>query len=390
MQLDINIICTFADPADRLVYNWVMVDQELSLFHDTAPMLSVSELLAPLPGPEKLWTMTNAEAWLAAMQSTYGCTANVNPQLLCTPSLMPSLHDLFQDFLHDNLSRRQGNLTPHQLRLLLHPLQALLCHLRQMLSCFSDVLNTRSTTSRTVTKASTMVRLEEVQALLQKWYQLSAQHAERDPGCEVGRTNLVLYHLIALNAVTNFPEIERLARREGFDGSYWELSLRHRRCVYQREEAVFHCGQVFRLVRDMAADRRPSWWGAAVYRAALVLFADGISQLDPSFQKRDDGAGAAAAGTPGGPVVLAVDRLSPEDPALVAYQWKGDGVPVLTGPDGSSVISLEAPKEVLGYAIRMLEEGVSLRLADGIRRKLITLGNNWGLDGFCNPHHQHA
>ncbi|KAI1850588.1 hypothetical protein JX265_004298 [Neoarthrinium moseri] len=357
---------------NRLVYNWVMVDQELSLFHDTAPMLSISELCAPLPGPELLWMSANAEQWLAAVQSIYGCTSNVNPQLLTTPSITPSLCDLFQDFLHDNLSRRQGNLSPHQLRLLLHPLQSLLCHLRQMLSCFSDVLSTRRTTSRTVTKASTMLRLEEVQALLQKWYELSITYYKANPGCAVSKTNLVLYHLISLNAVTNFPEIERLARREDFDGSYWELSLRHKRCIYQREESIFHSGQVLRLVRSMPGDRRPTWWSTAIYRAILILWTDSISRLDPNFQKRDDS---------GGPV--AIDQVTPEDAAVIAYIWNGDGIPVLT-PSESTTANLDQPAEVLRYAVKVIEDGVSCRLSDGIKRKLAALGSNWSVDG-CGP-----
>jgi hypothetical protein len=359
-----------ADLQLRLVYNWVMVDQELSLFHDTTPILSISDLCAPLPGPEMLWMSTNAEQWLAAMQSVYGCTANVNPQLLTTPSLTPSLYDLFQDFIHDNLSLRQNSLSPYQLRLLLHPLQSMLCHLRQMLSCFSDVLSTRRTTSRTVTKASTMLRLEEVQGLLQKWYELSMTYFKANPDCTISKTNLVLYHLISLNAVTNFQEIERLARREGFDGSYWELSLRHKRCIYQRAESIFHCGQVLRFIRAMPGDRRPTWWSVAVYRATLTLWTDGISRLDPKFQKPDDS---------GGPVVI--DRVAPEDPAIIAYLWNGDGVPVLTRSDGTT-ICLAQPAEVLAYAAKCIEEGVSSRLSDGIRRKLIALAGNWNMDGF--------
>ncbi|KAI8633753.1 hypothetical protein F5Y19DRAFT_462047 [Xylariaceae sp. FL1651] len=353
---------------NRLVYNWVMVDQELSLFHDTAPMLAVSELCAPLPGPEILWMSGSADQWMAAMQSIYGCTANVNPQLLTTPSLTPSLYDLFQDFLHDNVVRRQASLTPHQLRLLLHPLQSLLCHLRQMLSCFSDVLNTRCTSSRTVTRASTMLRLEEVQVLLQRWYELSITYSKANPTCAVSKTNLVLYHLISLNAVTNFPEIERLARREGFDGSYWELSLRHKRCIYQREESIFHCGQVLQLVRAMPVNRRPSWWSAAVYRATLILWTDSISRLDPNFQKREE------MGSP-----VAIDRVTPEDPAMYAYLWSGDGVPVLTHRDGSAAC-LDKPSSVLDYAVKTLEDGVSSRFGDGIRRKLIALSHNWNFD----------
>ncbi|KAK0720628.1 hypothetical protein B0H67DRAFT_643861 [Lasiosphaeris hirsuta] len=364
---------------NRLVYNYVMLDQELSLFHDTAPLFAITELQCPLPGPEVLWSAPNAERWMATMQSVYGCTANLNPQLLNVQSVTPSLNDLFQDFLHDNLSRRQGSLSPQQLRLILHPLQSLLCHLRQMISCFSDVLSSRRTTARTVTKASTLLRLEEVQALLQKWYELTMTYYKANPNCPVTRCNLVLYHLISLNAVTNFPEIERLARREGFDGSYWELSLRHKRCIYQREEAIFHCGQVSRLLRSMPNDRRPCWWSAAMYRATLIIWADSISRLDPNFQpdKREN------AGT-GSTAPVAIDQVTPEDPALIAYLWSGDGVAVLTRLDGST-INLDKPADVLQYAVKNIEDGFSSRIGDGIKRKLIQLGNSWSVDTMGAP-----
>ncbi|KAH9900319.1 hypothetical protein F4778DRAFT_741179 [Xylariomycetidae sp. FL2044] len=360
---------------NRLVYNWVMVDQELSLFHDTSPVLSITDLCAPMPGPELLWMSATAEQWVTAVRAVYGCTANVNPQLLTTPSLTPSLFDLFQDLLHDNLPRHQGALNPHQLRLLLHPLQSLLCHLRQMLSCFPDTMSTRHPSPRTVTKASTMQRLVEVQSLLQKWYELSASYAAVNPDCPVSKTNMVLYHLISLNAVTNFPEVERLARREAFDSTYWDLSLRHKRCIYQREEAIFHCGQVYRLLRSMAGDHRPSWWSVALYRATLILWTDSLARLDPNFQgKRDDAGGH-----------VAVDQVTPEDQGVIAYLWHSEGVPVLTGRDGSPVASLEKPREVLDYGLKALQDDAGSRLSDGIRRKLVQLGGNWNMDGLGGP-----
>ncbi|OTA90480.1 hypothetical protein M434DRAFT_77831 [Hypoxylon sp. CO27-5] len=358
---------------NRLVYNFVMVDQELSLFHDTAPMLSTSELCAPLPGPELLWMSANADQWVAAVNSIYGCTANVNPQLLTTPSLTPSLYDLFQDLLNDNLSRRQGSLTPHQLRLLLHPLQSCLYHITQMLSCFPDVMSARRLGNGTAIKNSFESRLNEIQGLLQKWYELTISYYKLNPTCSTTKTNLVLYHLISLNAVTNFPEIERLARREEFDGSYWELSLRHKRCIYQREEAIFHCGQVYRLLRSMPRDRRPNWWGAGVYRATLILWTDSVSRLDPNFQKRDE------SGSP-----VAIDQVTPEDPAVIAYLWNGEGVPVLTHHRDGTSASLDKPVDVLAYAVKTLEDGVSSRLSDGIRRKLLALGSNWQADALTS------
>ncbi|KAI6363185.1 hypothetical protein MCOR25_005971 [Pyricularia grisea] len=365
---------------NRLVYNWVMMDQELSLFHDTSPLMSISDLLCPLPGPDELWRAPNSEVWLSSVQSLYGGNnVNVNPQLLSAPSPTPSLSDLFQSFLHDTLTPGKNSLSPQHLRLLLHPLQSLLCHLRQMLSCFPDVPSTRRTTSRTVTRASTLLRLEEVQALLQRWYELSMEFSKESPDCPITRCNMVLYHLISLNAVTNFPEVERLARREGFDGSYWELSMRHKMCIYQREEAVFHCGQVLRLVRSMPQDRRPVWWSAAVYRAVLILWADSMARLDPNM-KREDTVGPSstpAAATTPGPLV-AVDQVTPENPAVIAYLWNREGVALLTRSDGRPV-SLDNPAEVLAYGVKEIEDAVSIRFSDGIKRKLASLSQNWSV-----------
>ncbi|KAI1778019.1 hypothetical protein F4818DRAFT_282470 [Hypoxylon cercidicola] len=356
---------------NRLVYNFVMVDQELGLFHDTNTMLSTNELCCPLPGPELLWMSANADQWSAGIQSVYGNTVNVNPQLLSNTSMTPSLRDLFQDFLHDNLSRRRGSLTPHQMRLLLHPLQSYLYNVRQMLSCFSDVTTPRRPDDRAITKELFQARLGEAQALLQTWYELTLDYFNANPNCPTTRTNLVLYHLISLNAVTNFPEIEKLARREGFDGSYWDLSLRHSRCIRHREEAIFRCGQVYRLIRSMPLDRRPSWWSAAIYRVTLILWTDSISRMDPNFQERDN---------PGSPV--AIDQVTPEDPSIIQYIWKGEGVPVLTQRDGTR--SLDVPNDLLEYAIKTLEDGHSSRLSDGIKRKLIKLGKNWQQNDLSN------
>lgn len=215
--------------------------------------------------------------------------------------------------------------------------------------------------------------------MLQKWYELSMEFSKESPDCPITRCNMVLYHLISLNAVTNFPEVERLARREGFDGSYWELSMRHKMCIYQREEAVFHCGQVLRLVRSMPQDRRPVWWSAAVYRAVLILWADSMARLDPTL-KREDTVGPsstpAAAATPG--PLVPVDQVTPENPAVIAYLWNREGVALLTRNDGRSV-SLDNPAEVLAYGVKEIEEAVSIRFSDGIKRKLAALAQNWSV-----------
>jgi hypothetical protein len=351
-----------------------MVDQELSLFHDTAPTLAISDFCAPMPGPEILWMAKNADQWMDAMQSYYGCAASAHAQLLQTPSLTPSLHDLFRDFLREDFAPPQGSLTPHQLRLLLHPLQSMLCHLRQMLSCFSDLASSALASPRVMTESSTLQRLEEVQGLLQRWNALSSAYAEANPACAVGKANMVLYHLISLTAVTDFAEIERLARREGLgDGlAYWQLAIRYQRCVYQPKASIFHCGQVLRQLRDMPRDRQPSWWSAAVYRAILILWTDSVSRLDP---------GVAARKEVGSPVTI--DQVPPDDAALVSYLWGGEGIPVLRHRPNSAPVSLDKPSDVLQYAVQMIEAnggGLSSRFADGIKRKLIALNRDWNVD----------
>jgi hypothetical protein len=364
-----------------LVYNYIMLDQELSLFHDTAPLFAITELQCPLPGPEVLWMASNAEQWLAAMQSVYGYAGNVHPQLLGgSPPSTPSLYDLFQDFLHDNLSRTgQPTLSPQQLRLILHPVQALLCHLHHVLSCFSDTpSNTRRTGARCVTKSSTLHRLEEVQVLLQKWYDISTAYNKENPDCPVMRCNLILYHLISINAVTDFLEIERFARREApaFEHWDWDAPQLAKRFIFQREDAIFHCGQVFRLLRLIPKDRRPAWWSAAMYRATLVLWMDSISRIYSS-RAQGNKRGDAARTPPLVPVII--DQATPEDPAINAYVWNGAGVAMLTWSDGTT-LTLDKPADILAYAIQNIENGFSFRMGDGIKRKLIALGGNWNVD----------
>ncbi|KAK0614221.1 transcription factor Cmr1 [Immersiella caudata] len=349
---------------NRLVYNYVMLDQELSLFHDTAPLFAITELQCPLPAPEDLWMASNADEWALRTQSMYGSP----PNPMTVQLFAPSLNELFTEFLHDGLTNRKPTLSPQHMRLILHPIQSLLYHLRQMLSCFSETgLTHRNSVRKSVTKPSTLQRLEEVQGLLQTWYEMAMVYHKANPECPVTRCNLVLWHLISLNACTNFQEIERLARREGFDGSFWELSLRRKRCIYQREEAIAHCGQISRHLRAMANDRRPAWWSAAMYRATLILWADSVSRQDPNFQSEKHG-------SPTAPVVI--DQVSLENTALADYMWKASGVAVLTRKDGSH-ISLDNPSDVLMYAVNNIEDGFSSRLGDGLKRKLIQLDNNW-------------
>ncbi|KAL2159122.1 hypothetical protein VTH06DRAFT_2881 [Thermothelomyces fergusii] len=52
-------------------------------------------------------------------------------------------------------------------------------------------------------------------------------YSKKNPGCPATRCNLIMYHLVSLNTVTDFSEIEKLARREELGGLQWELPVRH-------------------------------------------------------------------------------------------------------------------------------------------------------------------
>lgn len=343
----------------RLIYSWVMVDQDLSLFHDTAPLFSVTEFGAPMPDADRLWQAKDASEWSEVFSQVHPSPNGFSSSESGTRPL--SLRDLFRHFLDDEIIAQDIQLTPMHLRLLLHPLQTLVCQYCQLLSCFSDSMASRQR-SRAVTAASTRVRLEEVQSLLQRWFELAERYMKSRPVCPMMQANLVMFHLISMNAVTNFPEIERLARREGVDGSYQQMLWIHKKCISDVHEALFHSGQIMRIIREMPKGIRPPWWPGAIYRAALVLWTDSLTHNE-SLSPNQQGQYHSAAAT------FPVDRLLANDPTVIRYVTRREGIPTLTKGDGSS-IAIDNGFTVLSHCIDVIDEGIATRFSDGIRGKL--------------------
>lgn len=340
-----------------------MIDQELSLFHDTSTILSITDLQTPLPCSERLWRAENSGEWLDIIQETY---ANAN-----TPEYHSSTHPhdglslshLFQDMLRDELELKNRRFSPLRLKLLLHPLQSLACHVGQLLSCFYGMHDNQHGT-RPITTASTLMRLEEVQSSLQKWHDICIINSKADPSCAITNGSLALYHLISLNTVTYFPEIERLVRKEGFDGLSWESALRSKQFIYKSEHAVFHCGQVLRIIGNMPKIGRPPWWSAALYRVTMILWVSCISRAYADNDNRDSG-----------PVFM-MNSVTSDDPSVKTYLANLHGVPAILRRDGTFT-QLGNPDDVLTYSLSVLDEGVATRFSDGIRRKLQTVLRNW-------------
>jgi hypothetical protein len=336
-----------------------MVDQDLSLFHDTAPLFSVTEFGAPMPDADRLWHAKTSTEWSEMFGQVHEFTGGFSA--VGSGARPLPLRELFRHFLDDELASQAIELTPLHMRLLLHPLQSLVCQQSQLLSCFSDPINLRSRSSRAVSVASTRARLEEVQSLLRRWYDLADRYLKANPMCATMQSNLVIFHLISLNSVTNFPEIERLARREGFDGTYQQLMWWHKRCISDVHEAVFHCGQVLRLIRAMPCGIRPPWWPGAIYRAALILWTDSLTHNESMSPTQN------MFPVPG--MTLAIDSIPPEHPLIVRYLTKHEGTPMLTKRDGN-MVPLDHAFTVLSHCVDLIDEGVATRFSDGIRSKL--------------------
>ena len=332
----------------RLVYTWAMVDMDMSIFQDRSPLLGINEFATPMPDAQRLWTAKSAAEWSMLFEQIHEFSDGHSS--LGSGARPPSLRELFRRFLEGELMSLGIEMTPDQMRLLLHPLQTLVCQYRSLVSCFPDFANKQGASSAT----STVSRLQEVQSLLRAWYDCAERYLKANPMCTTMQTSLVMFHLISLNAVVDFPLVERLARGEGGDGSYQALVWQHKRCIQDSEEAVFHCGQVLRHVRAMSPRIRPPFWSGAVYRATLILWCDSLIQRE-------------AHGAP-----FAVDRVSCDHPALLRYITKKEGIPALTRADGSQVF-IDNPAVVLQHAVQVTGEGPSTPLSDGIASKLMRL-----------------
>jgi len=344
----------------RLVYSWIMVDQELSLFHDTAPLFSVTEFGGPMPDTDRLWLASTPADWSSTFEQVHEFSGGFSS--VGSGARPLSLRELFEHFLDDQLKPMGIEMTPLQLRLLLHPLQGLVCQYSQLLSCFSNPFANRNAGSRGVTAASMRQHLCEVQALLQRWFDLAERYLKANHMCSMMSTNLVIFHLISLNAVTNFPEIEKLARGENLDGTYQQLVSIHGRCISDTEEAVYHCGQVFRLVRHMPYGIRPPWWAGAIYRVGLVLWAD-------SLVRRDSVSPATNGMFPVPGPSFAIDALTPEHPLIVRYLTKREGVPNVTRRDGTQ-LGIDQSSLILQHCVDVIDEGAATRFSQGVRSKL--------------------
>ena len=335
----------------RLVASWVLVDQELSLFMDVAPILSISSVMTIMPDMDVLWQAKTANEWLKAYDSH-------KPRM--------TLCDLFRFFLDGGLSNPNVQLSPIQLRILLHPLQTLTVHLRQLIRCYPKGTNSRKGT-HAVNKSALHSRFEEVQSLLKQWYTLNVRSPrDREEDHVVTSANLINFHLISLNAVICIPEIEQYASRDVPEPQSPSLQGS---CTEHVEEIFFHCGQVLRLLRTITVAMRPPWWPAAVYRVALASWM--TSMANAKARSLLSSLSREAHQPP-----LVLDSLLPENPSIMRYLNCGEGQPMFTKGDGT-MVSLGEPQRILTHCVELLSGVHSTSFKEGIQSKLVRLAERW-------------
>ncbi|KAM6487947.1 hypothetical protein HDV62DRAFT_396665 [Trichoderma sp. SZMC 28011] len=363
---------------DRLLYNWVKMDHELSIFYDTEQTISACDLERPLLDPKLPWDTRNLlqTSNLCLLDGLY---ADIKTEEALDFELRPTLNQLFKDFLHGTLSTR---VPPRHLQLLLHPLQALVHHSQSLLSwakhSYSPILSDAANST-----------LLETQRLLREWHNLAMESHNENLYTQDTTPALILYHFTYLNLVANFVDIERLADRETLSITFWQQSLQNERSIFNRQDTIFHCGQALRYLRAINDDTRPWWWPKAVYRAILTLWAASTLGSSPSHGKpapfspkdswpRDSMDVDPRMNMPATPEpsIVAIDNIIPEDPVFNDANWSERHMLVLTRQD-EGVVVLNDAMGILQYGISLINASLSSVEGEAVVTKLMDLGQAW-------------
>lgn len=188
-----------------------------------------------------------------------------------------------------------------------------------------------------------------------------------DSDTRASTANMILYHLIMLNTMVSFPEIERMARIE--PGSQvtkpGAAPWKHPHHLENTRDIYVHCGQVLRLVRGTPESCRPVWWAGAVYRVALVAWANSLNDTKAQSQYQSQ-------------ETVVLDDLPPEHPSILAYlDHHSEFVPMFSDPSGV-LVSLHVPVDIIHHCVRVLDSDVQTKFSMGIQQKLLSMAQRWG------------
>lgn len=356
------------ESASRLAYGWVMLETEISLFYDCRPILNTSELEAPLPSSESLWLASNPEEWRQNLCKE----GSFDDWQVCLDAQPDhSLRRLFQLLMDNELDQLDFQPTILHMRLLLYPLHVLVAELGELLDSGLVSMQSRWFSSPTM-QSSSILRYEEIRLLLQAWRDFLDRSSGQGARYRAMRSAaLTLFHLVSLNLFTAFSKLERVAR-EGYHAFESQSSAGlASNWIRAPEHAIVHCGQIFRLSREMDQGICPIWSAAAIYRVTLILWS--ISMLDArtAFGHKMPGLQS----NPGKELV--VDKVTIQDDEVQRYLRRGDATPVLTTEYGHR-IPLDNPGELLQLGINTVTRHcLATSFSAGVRYKLEEMAKLW-------------
>lgn len=350
-----------------------MLDQEISLFYDECPVLPMAELKIALPQSDGLWLHNNASTFQQAYDKAYGSRQEDSQS---RKDMRHSLHDLFRLLLDDRVDQWDQNLEILHMRLLLYPIQTMVCQLSQLVVCLPSTWPTNRF-SRNPCETSSAFQLEEIKKLLKRWFEkFTCLEPQTTRHSALKKASLIIYHLISLNLCLSIPEIERIAREElspgTTPGSNSVISDLFDKCIYVRQEALLHCGQVLRLLRDMHVQLRPLWSPLAIYRATVALWAISISLASTGAWSATDFSASrhlSSSRNPG--TVAAIDTL--RETALRQFFKHNRGGLCLTTETGQ-LVPLDDTNGILNICTQILcTEQPMCQLAEGVAQKVQSL-----------------
>lgn len=296
----------------------------------------------PIPISDSIWL-------------TLDSSATSNPYLRArSPLTQPSLEELFSRLKQGDIPHRES-LAEKNWRLLLYPVLALIHHIRQVtclsISCFAPDPRTQARQT-----------MKEAHDLLRKWYELATeQGTNTDP--EPTRLNLTLYHLLWLNTVVDYQQVEAYASSRTADSNS---------CISSLSETRHHGVVAFQLLHGMPQEMRPQWWPLAVYRVTLLLWMESHIHHTSPFGNRENLSAP----------LLFFPGISPENSRPMVLGSLGLVEPVLEHqlphPSGFLEASLRRgvpevptePSEIIELGIMMIEEGFMTPLAEEVVGKL--------------------
>ncbi|KEF51225.1 uncharacterized protein A1O9_12728 [Exophiala aquamarina CBS 119918] len=354
--------------ASRLAYLWIIADHEISLFYDTSTRISTSELEVALPSSERLWLAPNAIEWkkiLIVLAQQEGKSAS---DYLRTPRL--GLDKLFVLLLSDQLDATGCDLQPLHLRLLLCPIQDLVTQLRQLLICLPRDISALSFTAAD-SLASSALRISEIRNLLRRWHNLCRQVQPGGVREEaLMQSTWIVYHLISLNLLVSFRELESFSRGESSGPDI--MTQFRREWIHEPEQTIFHCGQILRVLRGIDVKLRPIWWSASVYRVTIILWSLCIGRRNPGTMQDEPEAQRDLQ------TLVMVDSLVPDDPKLQHFLRTKKGNPCLDLGKDKCISVYGEPRLVHQACVGALEGGPrTSRFTEGIQAKLETMGKLW-------------